>query len=55
VAWWEIFKMFTIVFQRLHFQNKVDNLCTTKKKDDKISIHVVDHVLAYSSFASILQ
>jgi len=54
VAWWENLKTFTIIFQFHHLQNKVHDPCTTKKQvDDEISIHVVDHILAYSSPTSI--
>jgi hypothetical protein len=52
----ENLKMFTIVLQCLHLQSEVHSPYTTKKQiDDKISIHVVDHIFAYSSLALILQ
>jgi hypothetical protein len=55
VAWWENLKTFTIVLQCLHLQGKVQPLRHKKQANDEISIHVVDHILAYSSPASILQ
>jgi hypothetical protein len=47
VAWWENLKTFTIILQRLHLRSEVHSPCTTKKQAyDKISIHVVDQILA---------